>query len=191
MHVIHKIQEGSFHKFNSFRVILLCLISYYHMFVNLILYMNLNKSVLCSKGITIFICSLKEFVFVNNVHFEFKLLDSFHITVDLRMQKLLLVFLLLCLFAINDAKNIRILVSNQKIFVGFGNGSDIAELLNFPSYQSETPYGSIPAYPLGEVWGTFGLIVEEKLCYVEALIMEAWWIVSQIFFHFLWIKNQV
>ena len=65
------------------------------------------------------------------------------------------------MLASNDAKTN--LGNNQKLYVGFGNGSDTAEFLKFPSSQAETPCGSIPAYPLGEVWGTVGLIVEEKI----------------------------
>ena len=57
-----------------------------------------------------------------------------------------------------------ILASNQKLFVGFGNGSDVAEILNFPSSDIQTPCASkIPEYPLGEVWGTVGLVVEDKI----------------------------
>ena len=47
--------------------------------------------------------------------------------------------------------------------MGFGNGSNAAEFLNFLRSQSENPCRSIPEYPLGEVWETVVLIVNEKI----------------------------
>ena len=77
------------------------------------------------------------------------------------MQSLSYLSILSCVFAGSHARLSEGLIQDQKLFVGFGNGSDVAEILNFPSSESQTPCASsIPEYPLGEVWGTVGMVVE-------------------------------
>ena len=60
--------------------------------------------------------------------------------------------------------NLEFSFGRPEIFVGFGNGSASAEFLDFPS----SGFGSfcevhIPEYPLGEMWGTVGLVVDGKV----------------------------
>jgi len=52
-----------------------------------------------------------------------------------------------------------------KVFVGFGNGTSAqSEILEFPSSQSNTPCtATIPDYPLGQVWGTVGAVIQDKI----------------------------
>ena len=53
---------------------------------------------------------------------------------------------------------------DERLFVGFGYGSSSAEIINFPSSGVQTPCKSeIPKYPLGEVYGPVGLVVDGNI----------------------------
>ena len=77
----------------------------------------------------------------------------------------MLTFQYLVLFSVVSAS----FSQDPRLFVGpgwqgWGWQPNQAEFLNFPSSESQTPCAStIPEHPLGDVWGTVGLVVEGKI----------------------------
>ena len=76
------------------------------------------------------------------------------------MQNLLYTLLLSFLFVRSFARTTQ----DERLFVGFGYGSSVAQILNFPSSGVQTPCKSeIPKYPLGKVYGPVGLVIDGNI----------------------------